>query len=57
METVQGGVRHYGVKETLVVNGKWIYPIVFFSLSINHYNIEEHEGKPSDLDIYRLASA
>ena len=35
METVQGGVPPYGVKETLVVNGKYL--ICSLSVTIAHH--------------------
>ena len=41
METVQGGVPPYGVKESLVVNGKWFLEIrcgeAFYMWRLVHY--------------------
>ena len=34
METVQGGVPPYGVKETLVVNGKNYFDFFFFKVLV-----------------------
>ena len=44
METVQGGVPPYGVKETLVVNGKWLWlvsNVSKFITFINNINVEK----------------
>ena len=35
METVQGGVRPYGVKETLVVNGKIVQSVADAMMKLN----------------------